>query len=433
MSTKKYGRMTNASDNTITDYMRPEKAAMMRRKREPFLNPPMHELREIGNGAVIPAFRHESGELLTGVVDADNSFVDMSREVYHPHDIEEKAAAAEFVMRDETAVYVGYFNSHWGHFTVDCLPCFWFLWEHTDADKYVFSFDEEKTPEIPHNIREALELLGVWNKVEIISSPTRFRHLYVPTKGLVSEEYMLPESIKVFDRIVENALNTPCDRPLPDKLLMSRARLPKAKLNDLGTENVEGLFTANGFEAVYPEQMSLTELIWYLSRAKETVAISGTLMHNMLFAPQGSRLTVIEKYANINTFQSGIDLVRELNTTYIDAYYFIKPVEPGLGPFIMGPTPQLQQFAADRGMRYSIKPINPRATLRKFFTLYRRHYKRQWIMPWWLDAETGSMREAYDASQALFGPWLKGDKAVFVSDMLNPRFLARKLKSALKR
>lgn len=416
-----------------SDYMRPEKAAMLRRKAEPFLNPPEKELRQLENAAVIPAFRHESGELLTGVVDEKNRFVDISREVYHPRDIEERTAGTDFELRDEKAVYVGYFNTHWGHFTVDCLPSFWFMWEHPDADRYVFSYDEGLTPDIPRNIREALQLLGVWDKVEIISEPVRFRRLYVPLKGLVSEEYMLPESIRVFDRIVENALAAPFGRETAERLLMSRAKLPKARLNDIGTENVEEFFIANGFKPVYPEQISLTELIHYLAHAEETAAISGTLMHNMLFAPQRSRLTVIEKYANINCFQSGIDRLRELKTTYIDSYYFIRPVEPGLGPFIMGPTPQLKRFAADRGMKYAIRPLNPRTTLRRFFNLCKRHYKRRWIMPWWLDAETGSMREAYDDSMKLFGPWITGDRAVYLSDAMRPRFIARKLKNALKK
>lgn len=413
------------------DYMRPEKARMMRTIIEPFLKPHAKEIRLLENAGVIPAFSHESGEVLTGVVDSDNRFVDISHEIYHPDDVERKAADSEFSHREETVVYVGFFNPHWGHFVVDCLSSFWFL-DEIKADRYVFSYHEGQKPVIHKNLREALMLLGVWDKIEIVDSPVRFSKLYAISNGLVSEEYVLPEVSNVFERIIRNALSRPYESPLPQKVLMSRSKLPKALLNDIGTENVERLFTANGYHAIYPEKISLTELIRFLHGAKECAAISGTLTHNMLFAPNGSKLYVIEKYAYINTYQPGVDILKNLETTYIDANYFLRSVNPGLGPFIIGPTPQLERFASDKGMKYVVESIRPRATLRRYYSLCYRHYKRRWVMPWWLDSEIASMREAYEASMDLFGPWIEGDRAIFISDMIHPRHIAKLLKKKIK-
>ena len=414
------------------DYLRPEKARMMRRKLKPFLTPPAKEIKLFENAGVIPAFCHESGEVLTGVVDSENRFVDISREIYHRVDIERKAACSEFIYREETVVYIGFFNPHWGHFIVDCLPSFWFL-DKIKADRYVFSYHEGQKPVIHDNMREALMLLGVWDKTEIICSPVRFQKLYAVSKGLVAEEYVIPEVACVFDRIIRNALSQPFESLLPGKVLMSRSLLPKARLNDIGTENVERLFTANGYHAIYPEKISLTELIRFLHGAGECAAISGTLTHNMLFAPEGSKLHVIEKYASINNYQPGVDILKNLETTYIDANYFLRTVNPGLGPFIIGHTPQLERFASDKGMEYAVDHIRPRATLRRYYRLCYRHYKRRWVMPWWLDAEISSMREAYEASMELFGPWIEGDRAIFLSDMINPRHMAKLMKKKIKR
>lgn len=215
---------------------------------------------------------------------------------------------------------------------------------------------------------------------------------------------------------------------------MSRSKLSKATMNEIGLIAVESLFTSNEYEPIYPEALSLSELIWILDVAESTAAISGTLPHNMMFAPSGSRLIVLEKYANINNFQQGIDIVKDLDATYISADYLLHCVDPGLGPFIMGETPELMAFISDAGWK---KPKASqrftRSDVARYFSLFFRHYGREWILPEWIECEIGLLREAYDKSMPIFSKWLSNHSPVLFFDWLSPRLVIKWILSYLRR
>lgn len=420
--------------NIETKYLRPAKAAMLRERYAMYDAFAEARIAEIEDGLVLPACADCRGDVITGVVDCDGCFLADSHMVDYPAEVEQWAKGLDCSRSDETVAYVGLFNPHWGHFITDCLSTFWFLGS-VEVDKYVFSCHQGERPDVGTNIRMALELLGVWDKVEFVAEARRYRKIYVPRKGMVPRDYVLRESARVYDAIISRGLTEYGDRQ-PEhggRVLLSRAHFPKAALNDLGTTEVEDVFCRNGFTAVYPEEMTLTELIGCLAGARQVAAISGTLTHNMLFAPQGAELIVIEKYASINNYQQGIDRLRDLHVTYIDAGYQIWSVDPGLGPFIMGYTPELRCYATDNGMVCALPAPSPRKTLRRYFRLFYRHYKRSWVLPEWLEVELPLLREAYRASEPVFGPWLDGRHPLFMSDFLHPRYLAKTLRKYLRR
>lgn len=68
-----------------------------------------------------------------------------------------------------------------------------------------------------------------------------------------------------------------------------------------------------------------------------------------------------------------------------------------------------------------------RKMLRQFVKAYRRQYSRQWVYEEFLEPQIGLMREAYEGSESDFGDWLTGKKPLFLSDLLSPRRLAKKL------
>ena len=51
----------------------------------------------------------------------------------------------------------------------------------------------------------------------------------------------------------------------------------------------------------------------------------------------------------INNYQQGVDLIKGLHATYIDANAQIMSVSQGLGPFIMYPNEYLRAFARAEG------------------------------------------------------------------------------------
>lgn len=418
----------NQEVNIETKYLRPKKAALLAERYRMYASPPEACITEVADGCIIPAYTDSHGDAIAGVIDRGGRFVSGSFMVDYPAEVEAHASGVTWeAAGGETVAYLGMFNPHWGHFITDCLASFWFLGE-IEADRYLFSYYDGQTPEIHPNIRQALTLLGVWDKVEIVNTPRRYRRVYVPTIGMVPRGHALDRCAAVYRTIISRTLESYSQPAEPhDKILLSRSKFPKARLNDLGISLVEQLFVDNGYYPVYPERMTLIDLIGTLAAAKEVVTSSGTPAHNMLFAPEGTHTIVIEKHPCINNYQQGIDRLKHLNVTYIDAAYAVWPIDPGLGPFIMAYTPELRQFAADRGLTCPRNPFHPRKTLRRFFSLYYRHYKRKWIMPEWLEPEIHLFNEAYQASLPLFGPWLDGTRPLFLTDLLHPRTLAKHL------
>lgn len=420
--------------NICYDYLRPKKAALLRERYKLYEDSARTPKCVCAHNAVVyPCLNIGGGDLYGCIIDSNGNLIEApyidtaNRELFEEWSRQHPAGESF----DGSVIYLGTLNTHWGHFITDCLSTFWWLGE-MDADKYLFSVPEGKDPHLYPNIIEALDLLGVRSKVEFISSPVKCRKVIIPCRGMLPRDYILPECKRIYERIAAEACrNMDKKAAFPEKILISRSSLKKAVLNDIGTAEVEKIFTDNGYTAVYPEKISLTQFIRLLHHARETVMISGTLPHNMLFAPCGSKMIVLEKYANINNFQQGIDLIKDFDVVYIDAAYLIKCVSPGLGPFILGNTDEFRRYCRDAALVNDMKPMNCRKVLAQYLKLHFRHYKWQWILPEWLEPEIGLLREAYNATLPIFEDWLTGKKWIYLYDLLRPRFIARKLRHLL--
>ena len=421
------------------EYLRPLKAGLLSERYRLYQEKRGEEgiILEIEDAMII-AGKSTSGSLVCGVADCDGRFVELSSDPETGEEIERLASIATRVEhREESAVFLGSFNAHWGHFITDCLSMFWFLERDLKTDVYVFAC-ERMSPDIYPNIREALQLLGVWGKIRFIDHPVGYKKVFVPQCGMKPREYILDSTKYVYDRIRQAALEGKERGDAPGsykRILLGRSAFPKACSNDLGTKEMEQLFSEAGYMAVSPEKMSLTELIRLLDGASEVAAITGTLPHNMLFAPDGIKLTLIEKYPTINNYQQGIDILRNLEVTPVSCDWIINSVNPGLGPFLIGITPYLRRFFSERGFPVTLPAGNgvDVSMLRHYFHQYKRHYGRQWILPEWLECEIGLLREAYRESFEEFGNYLGTSRPLMVSDWFNIRLVAKMILGYVKR
>ena len=191
---------------------------------------------------------------------------------------------------------------------------------------------------------------------------------------------------------------------------------------------IDEFFERNGYEIISPETLTLKKLIWYLQRCDEVATYTGSVCHNVLFAKYQQKVTVVERYANNNRFQPGIDKMMDLDISYIDANYTIYSVCAGLGPFLYDYTPQLYAFAEDNGYEVPRRGIL-KHQLRKYVKRYRRFYRYQWYMSEWLVGCTPLMRESYNDAMLEYGVWLRGDKMLFASDYINIWQILRKTKN----
>ena len=395
-------------------YLRPEKAKMLKKWCDESV-----EVREDpsvwqGKNATILPLRREPGSGLLfgkgGVVDEQGNYVTLSaieRRVEGAYPVENP----EF--RDEKVVYCGYLVNHWGHFLIEGVTRLWYFLENdTTVDKYVFFVDEKEEREIRGNYREFLELLKIWDKLEIINRPVTYREVIVPELGIYTRTAYTPKLLRVFDAIADNVVTDP-NWEKPEKIYFSRSMFKKGQQFEFGFDALDNFFEKNGYTILYPERVPLSRMIAYIRNAKVVASLSGSLPHNMLFANQGQTVEIIERLVISDDNQTDVNRMRELNVVYVDANIPIYTID-FVGPFVMGYTPELERFAADRGYAPPDEKYLTRKHYKRCFVRYMKSYadlyRYNWFESDWYGPFADSLYEGFRAGHAYFGDYLDGKR-----------------------
>lgn len=317
----------------------------------------------------------------------------------------ESHTASDCQRVEARVLYAGRLNLHWGHFLTDSLPQLWPAIDRAeDFDKIIFSVDSPINLRNYTNIYRALELTGLVDKIELINENRSYSEIIEYQTAIYPRSHAAKEALIVFDRIMRSVVNDVTSGKTTRKIFLSRSHLAKAQSNEPCSQWLDDFFIRNGFEIVHPQELSLDDLIVMLHQSEVVAALQGSLTHNLLFAPCGTKLWIIEKYATANNYQPGIDLLRNLEVTRIDANAMIWPVSAGLGPFIVFPTPELLKFATDN----NLTPPRPwdNADMRKAFKIYKKIYLHHYGLgfnpePWEAD-ESQAMEQARNCTLSLY-------------------------------
>lgn len=393
-------------------YMRPKKAAALKQ----WCDFPV-EIRENptiwqgSNATILPLRKDPSLQFgRGGVVDCNGSYVDMSAiplRVQHSYPFEN----APF--RDEKVVYCGYLINHWGHFLIEAVTRLWYFMENdTTIDKYVFFIEENANREITGNYLEFLKLLKIWDKLEIINTPTTYREVIVPELGIVCRESYTPKLLKVFDAVAENVVADP-SWETPEKIFYSRSQFKKGIPFEFGFECIDNFYEKNGYTILYPEKVPLSRMIHYIRNAKVVASLSGSLPHNMLFANQCQKLEIVERLVINDDNQTDVNRLRELDVTYIDANMPVYSVN-FVGPVIMGYNENLQRFAEDNGYcapdaQYLTERYRKRC-FQRYMKAYEDLYDYRWFMEDWFAQFAESLYEGFQAGLSYYGDYLNRKK-----------------------
>lgn len=341
-----------------------------------------------------------------GVVDCHGEYVPLSA---IPGRVEQAYPFEDPQYRDEKVVYCGYLVDHWGHFLIEGVTRLWYFLENdATIDKYVFFLDEGEEREIRGNYRVFLELLKIWDKLEIINRPTTYRQVLVPELGIHMRTAYTPKLLGVFDAVADNVTRDP-GWDTPEKIYFSRSQFKKGMPFESGYDTLDNFFAKNGYTILYPERVPLDRMIHYIRNADVVASLSGSLPHNMLFARYGQKVEIVERLVISDDNQTDVNRMRQLKVTYIDASIPIYPVD-FVGPLMMGYTEPLQRFAADRGYvppdgRYLTRS-HDRKCFVKYMKAYEDLYNYNWFMQDWYAPFAPSLYEGFQAGQAHFGEYL---------------------------
>ncbi len=443
--------MTKTNDNKINNgmsyidysYTRPKKAAVLKNWHNSYLNgEPFHEKKELitesyDNATILPIRRFPEDNLLFGrggLVDKNNNYVALSA-------IDNRVQFSyEFnnpVVKDEKVVYGGYLVCQWGHFLVEAVSRLWYALENdTTIDKYVFFLSQDEEREATGNYKEFFQLLGIWDKIEIINKPTQYREVIVPELSYKWRTYFSQYYKKIFDTIANNIKISPQWQAC-DKIFFTRSQLASASLTDIGTPMVDSFFLNNNYKIISPEKISLSELIFLIRNAKECAAVSGTLPHNMLFGNDNQKLTIIERNILNNEIQSDINNIRQLNTTYVDANLGLYTVNLGFGPFLLCYKGLFEKYAKDNGLNPPDSQYTSDKYIKKCFQKYMKTYKQvyhyEWFMFDWSIKYTDYQREAYLDSLNYVGDYIYGRKPFKLSHYFELHYIKQIVKSIIRK
>ena len=418
-------------------YLRPKKAQWLEKMyASPFECKQQLEVWQ-GQSATILPLREVPGDSVLfgrgGVVDAQGQYVPLSG---IPERIHNSYSYENPVCRDAKVVYCGYLVNHWGHFLVEAVTRLWYVLEQDPSiDKYVFFLNENEERTIKGNYKEFFVLLGIWDKLELISTPTTYREVVVPQIAFRCMHYYSPKFLAIFDAIADNAAVDSSWSPY-EKIYFTRSHFAKENGYEFGLDSLDDYFLRNGFQILAPEKIPLAQMIYYLRNAREIASMSGSTPHNMLFANSGQKLTIIERLVMNDDHQVCINRMRELEVTPIDASFHLYPVD-FCGPYFLGYNRILEQYTQDQDMsapqeQYTCAAYRERC-FKQYMRSYHDNYRYRWFMADWYPEITDSIWEAYQDNYPYFREYLDGNKPFLREQYFQWHYIKQAIKRLLKR
>ncbi|MCB7137652.1 glycosyltransferase family 61 protein [Cellulosimicrobium marinum] len=286
-----------------------------------------------------------------GVVDAHGEFVAGHRTGYRHATSRNNVVGAypvpaDVVHRPEVVIWGGGRDArHFGHFLTENLTRLWFWVENRGLGLRVAFVNNGLGHDHP-NV-ELFHRLGLRREdLLFVEEPTRFDAVVVPDQALyLSGEMHLGHSRSTYD-----ALRASVPPAGVDKVYLTRRHLtPKACVRDVNEEMLEDFFAAQGYEVVAPETLPLGEQIALMAGAREVACTLGTLSHQVLFCPDGVRLSVVLRDPHEPLpVQWSMNALRGARCSVVDASLSFLPSSHTAGVRYFTSTPGWSRFVAEQ-------------------------------------------------------------------------------------
>lgn len=344
-------------------------------------------VKEIQGGLILPVvhFFDETGlpRYRGGVVDENLNFVQEcshQREVLDrpfSFDLIEGYQAEEYLFDEREVMYGGIIFDHFGHFLIESLSRMWaFIAD--DETKFI-AFIETSERKKPF-VDEFFELLKIpKDRVILVKEPTKFKKVVVPESSFAIRNYFTKEYIAPYRKMSESVDAKPFE-----KVYLTRTKV-KSGPKFYGEKYLEKFFKKNGYEIIAPETMSLREQISCLKGAKSIGAILGTASHLVLFAQEGCELILLNRSDTLNNNQIAINQANKIRCTRIDGHMNFLQISHTDGPFLMGLSEKVVEFAEESGFAYDKKDKSKvgfgieKRFLKDWFLIYSQEYLNNWL------------------------------------------------------
>lgn len=178
-------------------------------------------------------------------------------------------------------LYGGTWFGHFGHFLTETITTMWSQEPVQGVICHPFWFGRER---VAYQL-SATRLLGFQRRPSVMGRQrVRVERLLVPDRPYVPNAYVLPEGLRVWDRLREAALRRV---PAPGHELVYLSRTAhndpprRSRPNDAA---VDEMAVGLGFHVVHPEQLTFPEQVALASGARVLAGPSGSALHLSVFA-----------------------------------------------------------------------------------------------------------------------------------------------------
>ncbi|MDD7027492.1 MAG: glycosyltransferase 61 family protein [Lachnospiraceae bacterium] len=276
----------------------------------------------------------------------------------------------EFI--DEEVVYLGFMRGHWGHFMVDSSVRLWCIDTPECREKRMIMTIEGMND----FYKKLFSILGIEEKILFVKKPMQFKSIYVPEISYYPGHYITKEFLYPFNKVAENIK---LKKPFYEKLYFSRVNFAKGK-KEYGEKEIQRIFQENGYQVVYPEELTYEEQVWLLKNCKSLATTNGTIAHNILYACDCTELIILNRFnERENIHQKGINQLKKINVRYINAYVSGSNHDSSM----LYLTKDLYEFFLEKKMKYHVSKMKIK-TKKLLFKLYiclkSMNVKRTWMV-----------------------------------------------------
>ncbi len=262
-------------------------------------------VQRIGQALVLPE-REGDGKLASGVLNADGSYVELSRAwirarkfTPEPHLL----PGEEVTDLAGKHLFAGHFRGHFGHFLVESTARLWaldHLGDRPDSILYLpYRGAHAATQKAIDSQKHIFDLLKIDVPIRCYSGALRVEELYVPELGFGwLDRYAGSPAYRHF---MCSRLGAAAKAEGAEKLYISRAKLAANRGGILAETVIETNLARAGFEIFHPERHPLEVQIARYKAAKTIVALDGSALHLAGYVVQpGTQVAMILRRSSAN-------------------------------------------------------------------------------------------------------------------------------------
>lgn len=193
----------------------------------------------------------------------------------------------------DSALFLGNFGGHYGHFITDHTARLWAHFSQPDALKrfYLPMAGAQDAGMLPHVAALAAAVGLAPHDLRTQRRARRFRHIIVPEPAFQNGHRIFHGADRAHLATAERLIAQ--GRRFDAPVYLSRRRLSGGIHDVAGEDKIEALFEARGFTVLHPETMALADQIALFNSAPMIAGTVGSAFHTAMFSLPDWRGTLL--------------------------------------------------------------------------------------------------------------------------------------------